>query len=71
VGNDRPALIGQLSAGITIVIEEFIAGFEDAVRELRVGQRLAHFLDPSKEGVLETLARDAQAREYSTAYNYK
>ncbi|MDQ6702900.1 MAG: hypothetical protein M3Z96_07265 [Pseudomonadota bacterium] len=48
VGNDRPALTGQLSAGKTKVIEEFIATFEDAVRELRIGHRLAHILDLGK-----------------------
>jgi hypothetical protein len=44
LGNDRPALTGQPSAGKTKVIEEFIAAFEDAVRELSIGHRLAHIL---------------------------
>jgi hypothetical protein len=44
---DRPALTGQPSAGKTKVIEEFIAAFGEAVRELSTGHRLAHILDMS------------------------
>jgi hypothetical protein len=33
VGNDRPALNGQLSAGKTKLIEAFIAASGEAVRE--------------------------------------
>jgi hypothetical protein len=44
VGDDRPGLNGQLSAGKTKVIEEFIAASAEAVRELRTRHRLAHIL---------------------------
>jgi hypothetical protein len=52
VGNDRPALNGQLSAGQTNVIEEFIAASGQAVRELSTGHRLAHILDLGKQSGL-------------------
>ncbi|MDQ6703674.1 MAG: hypothetical protein M3Z96_11540 [Pseudomonadota bacterium] len=71
MGNDRPALNGQLSAGKTKVIEEFIAAFEDAVRELSTGHRLAHILTWVKRVPWAETARNTQTREQSTAYNYK
>ena len=52
VGNDRPALNGQLSAGKTKVIEEFIAASGEAVRELSTLCRLAHILDLGEQGGL-------------------
>jgi hypothetical protein len=47
LGNDRPALTRQPSAGKTKVIEEFIVAFGEAVRELSTGHRMAHILDVS------------------------
>jgi hypothetical protein len=52
VGNDRPALTGQLGAGKTKVIEEFIASIDDAVRELSTLYRLAYILDLGEQGGL-------------------
>jgi hypothetical protein len=71
VGNDRPALNGQLSASKTKVIDEFIAAFEEAVRELSTGHRLAHILTWLPRAFWAETARNTQAREQSTAYNYK
>jgi hypothetical protein len=71
VGNDRPALNGQLSAGKTKVIEEFIAASGEAVRELSTGHRLAHILTSIPRASGTETARDTQVREQSTAYNYK
>ena len=71
MGNDRPALNGQLSAGKTKVIEEFIAASGEAVRELGTGHRLAHILTWVNRVVWAETARNTQAREQSTAYNYK
>jgi len=45
VGNDRPALNGQLGEGKTKVIEEFIAASREAVRELSTGHQWTHSLD--------------------------
>ena len=70
-GDDRPGLNGQLSAGKTKVIEEFIAASGEAVPELSTGHRLAHILTSIPKAIGTETARDIQAGEQSTAYNYK
>jgi hypothetical protein len=71
VGNDRSALHGQVSAGQTKVIEAFIAASGEAVRELSTGHRLADILTWVNRLVWAETARNTQAREQSTANNYK
>jgi hypothetical protein len=68
VGNDRPALTGQPSAGKTKVIEEFIAASGEAVRELSTGHRLAHILTSS---VLAGNGTQHPRARTINAYNYK
>jgi hypothetical protein len=71
VGNDRPALNCQLSACKTNVVEEFIAASGEAVRELSTGIDWRIFLTWVRGAIRTETARDTQAREQSTAYNYK
>jgi hypothetical protein len=71
VGNDGPAVNGQLSAGKTKVIEEFIAASGEAIRELSTGHRLAQILTWVPRVIWAETARNTKAREQSTAYNYK
>jgi len=70
VGSDRPAPTGQLSASKTKVIDEFIAAFEEAVRELSTGHRLAHILTWLPRVIWGETARNT-SREQSTAYKHK
>ncbi|MGB6326098.1 MAG: hypothetical protein WBG11_10075 [Methylocella sp.] len=53
------------------MIEEFIAAFEDVVRELSTGHRLAHIFTWVPRVIWAETARNTQAREQSTACNYK